>query len=550
MANTEVLSLPELTSAQGNKFVTYNKNLRQLEAMTVRVISRTNGGPPGSPAEGDAYIVDNNTGAWSSFSVNDIAQYYLGLWRKFTPKKGVHLVVNDDENLVWYDGASWNTIGVSVSGLADGSVLFVESGDIAVDPGFIYDNANDCLQVPSLETTTLPTLKLKPPIVGAPYTPPSGVQIHYTMDNISGGTTLVDEEGNSNGTISGAIQTTSSGGQFDEALAFDGVNDYVSFAPIATDISDCTVSMWIEVDAVGNYQTLWSHRDSVNELLLVRIDTDNKLYMYVKGSTGALDFFSGSTVFSAGPGYYHIVGVFRESGTSELWVEGSLVGSKNLTVSGTINSSTEYLGTDNNGSFVFPFNGKIDHFRFWNRALSSGEIADVYANDGSAGVGSPSTAEVTIEDNASSAFLIKEGSTSYYEIDTTDSSEQVNYGDDSIDIHHKFKGTVELGRNLGNNFTVVNSTGPVVAGGQYWPDTSGGSFTLTLPATPSVNDTIQFADVTPDSARTGGLLDNSYTIDPNGEVVEEQATLTVVNAGLKFRLIYTGTTRGWIVLEG
>ena len=50
---TEVLGFPELTSAQANKFVTYNQNLRRLEAMTIRVLSRTNGGPPSSPGEGD-----------------------------------------------------------------------------------------------------------------------------------------------------------------------------------------------------------------------------------------------------------------------------------------------------------------------------------------------------------------------------------------------------------------------------------------------------------------------------------------------------------------
>jgi hypothetical protein len=106
---TEVLSLSEILQSQANKYITHNTALREIEAKTVRALSRTNSGPPGSPAEGDVYIIDTATGAWATGSVNDIAHYYNSSWHFYTPGTGWRLWLVDEYAQVTWDATSWTT---------------------------------------------------------------------------------------------------------------------------------------------------------------------------------------------------------------------------------------------------------------------------------------------------------------------------------------------------------------------------------------------------------------------------------------------------------
>lgn len=104
---TDILSIVELTEGQYAPYVTHNEALAKLEAVLVRVLSRTNGGPPASPANGDTYIVDSAAGDWSDASVDDIAHYVGGGWEFYTPIEGLKLWCNDENTCLVYDGSSW-----------------------------------------------------------------------------------------------------------------------------------------------------------------------------------------------------------------------------------------------------------------------------------------------------------------------------------------------------------------------------------------------------------------------------------------------------------
>lgn len=76
-------------------------------------------------------------------------------------------------------------------------------------------------------------------------------------------------------------------------------------------------------------------------------------------------------------------------------------------------------------------------------------------------------------------------------------------------------------------------------------DSSGGSFTITLPVSTSllVNDTIQFIDV------TTSLGTNSVTVERNGALIQGQTDdLTLDVNGATITLMYSGATYGWIVI--
>ncbi|UOF81694.1 hypothetical protein [Caudoviricetes sp.] len=89
MANSTKLSLPLVAASQAQKHVTVNEALIQLDAIIqLAVISQTLTAPPGSPAEGDRYIIaPGATGAWSSKD-GWVACWADGVWRLIQPSVG------------------------------------------------------------------------------------------------------------------------------------------------------------------------------------------------------------------------------------------------------------------------------------------------------------------------------------------------------------------------------------------------------------------------------------------------------------------------------
>jgi hypothetical protein len=106
MADTPNLVLPLIAANQAQKNVTHNSALRRLDSMVqMSVIDRNLTAPPGSPAEGDRYIVASGaTGAWASWDYN-VAAYLDGAWVKLVPRTGWLAWVVDESILVAYKPA-------------------------------------------------------------------------------------------------------------------------------------------------------------------------------------------------------------------------------------------------------------------------------------------------------------------------------------------------------------------------------------------------------------------------------------------------------------
>jgi hypothetical protein len=93
------------------------------------------------------------------------------------------------------------------------------------------------------------------------------------------------------------------------------------------------------------------------------------------------------------------------------------------------------------------------------------------------------------------------------------------------------------------NYTVVSTNTTLQAADLIAADTSGGAFTLTLPASPNNGDAVDIFDFS-DTFDT-----NNLTIARNGSRIESLEENLVCNVeGAYFTLIYTGATRGWQVL--
>jgi hypothetical protein len=93
------------------------------------------------------------------------------------------------------------------------------------------------------------------------------------------------------------------------------------------------------------------------------------------------------------------------------------------------------------------------------------------------------------------------------------------------------------------NYTVVSSAQTLSNSQNIAADTSGGTFTLTLPLNPNEGDSIDIFDYA-ETFNTNPLL-----IARNGERIESLEEDLIANVqGAYFTMIYTGSTRGWQIL--
>lgn len=107
MATTPHLQLTLIEQSQAQKEVTANEAFFRIDALLNNgVIDKDLTVPPGSPAEGDVYIVGAGaTGSWSGHA-GDIA-YFDQIWRFIDPLEGITLWIKDESALYRYNGTSW-----------------------------------------------------------------------------------------------------------------------------------------------------------------------------------------------------------------------------------------------------------------------------------------------------------------------------------------------------------------------------------------------------------------------------------------------------------
>jgi hypothetical protein len=121
---TTYLLLPFILAAQAQKHVTHNEALRLLDGLVqLAVLDRDLTTPPGSPADGDRYIVASGaTGDWAGWDLN-VALWTDGAWLRLPPRAGWRAWVEDEAVLLAWDGAAWIAAGgITATAAGDGSL--------------------------------------------------------------------------------------------------------------------------------------------------------------------------------------------------------------------------------------------------------------------------------------------------------------------------------------------------------------------------------------------------------------------------------------------
>ncbi|MGF7160243.1 hypothetical protein FHS85_001866 [Rhodoligotrophos appendicifer] len=124
MSESEHLRLPYLEAAQAQKHVTVNDALDRLDTLVqLAVLDRDLTAPPGSPGEGDRYLIaPGATGLWSGHG-NEIAAFQAGAWMFHAPQEGWLAWVADETLALVWDGAAWGGLPISAAALQDIALL-------------------------------------------------------------------------------------------------------------------------------------------------------------------------------------------------------------------------------------------------------------------------------------------------------------------------------------------------------------------------------------------------------------------------------------------
>jgi hypothetical protein len=273
-----------------------------------------------------------------------------------------------------------------------------------------------------VNTSTAPTMQLA--------IQPGGMVAYYPF-NENAGTTSDDASANTNnGTLVGGTGWTT--GKLDSALSFSGANGQSFSVPDNAAISmgsQMTVSLWANQSSATVNKALASHWDYTNGsvsggwALQVAGNSASQLQFFVAGSASdpASNYIETAPSTWATGGWHHIVAVYDGTQSAanrvSIYIDGVAVAT---TVTGTIpttglNAASPLKIGDFNG-LNRTWNGSIDHFKLFNRALSAVEVDAEYAAQNSGtptgltlgaltGPSATSTADVIVRTNSAAYGL-------------------------------------------------------------------------------------------------------------------------------------------------
>ena len=278
----------------------------------------------------------------------------------------------------------------------------------------------------------------------SPGTLKNGLTGYWTFDGKDMVSNVADVSGNGrNGFLTNFTSTTTSIGKIGQALAFNNTNKYVettgyNYSDFIT-ASDGTISAWIRPQGASPScnNSIWYGCDfaisSNGPLTSFGIGRGNNTTFGTDKIWATNNVGSWSTVNAAGVDYtlgewVHITWV-HTGGTLSIYKNGEFASSTSSgnTLTSILNNNM-WIGRGYSGNNENPWNGDVDDVRTWNRALTAGEIKQVYNIGAGQKVSTTKTPVGTLADGLKGHWTFDGGDTDWTTNTVTDKSGNGNTG--------------------------------------------------------------------------------------------------------------------------
>ena len=210
-----------------------------------------------------------------------------------------------------------------------------------------------------------------------------GLVAHWSFDeNYS--TIARDTYADFDGTLTNMQPYQWTQGVIDNALIFDGIDDYVQISDFngITGSSSRTCTAWIKSTGSNYIIMSWGDNSVAGGKWVIRIHSDGTLRAEVQGG-----YIYGSTLINDG-NWHHIAVVLEDDGSTDiseasLYVDGAL---DTIAASGSCSVDTENvqnveIGTYTRYSGSEYFAGQMDDVRIYDTALTQQQISDIASAD-------------------------------------------------------------------------------------------------------------------------------------------------------------------------
>lgn len=167
-------------------------------------------------------------------------------------------------------------------------------------------------------------------------------------------------------------------GYIDRALDFDAIDDYVDCGTAPGSDSALTVAFWVRVD-VGNDSVLIDKYPSGagGAGWRLRIDSRSRMQFYIGSGSANTNYELQRTYY---PDIWNHIAFTFDSGVANVYVDGVGIDTRSG-ISQTVQNNTTPLriGLANAVETNLRYDGKFNDVRIYNRALDSGEVANLAA---------------------------------------------------------------------------------------------------------------------------------------------------------------------------
>ena len=218
---------------------------------------------------------------------------------------------------------------------------------------------------------------------------PNVGQMTYLKFDETSGIRAIDSWGATHGTLAAAA--TRDAGKYGRSLKLNGTANAYSTLPagLVSSLSDFTISAWVKMDAIGNWMRVFDFGNSTSQYMFLTVQAGTTI---VNGVTSSIVRYAikngGGEINVSSPYAFPLntwvhLAVTQSGNTASLYINGALkstnttinIKPSQLTPTGTTTGTTKnYLGKSQFNDPIF--NGYIDEFKIYTRALSDAEIAE------------------------------------------------------------------------------------------------------------------------------------------------------------------------------